>query len=580
MSPLDRVENLRPLSRGYWDVVLEGVEPGATYRIRLEGSLERPDPASRYQPDGVDGPSEVIHPHFGWSDTEWRGRPLEQYVLYELHVGTFTSEGTFEAIIPHLPYLSGLGVTMLELMPVAQFPGARNWGYDGVFPFAVQNSYGGPIGLKRLVNACHQAGLGVTLDVVYNHLGPEGNYLSDFGPYFTDRYRTPWGSAVNFDGADSDEVRRYFIENALCWLADYHIDALRLDAVHTIFDNSARPFLEELGVAVHGFAEKNGRPCYVIPESDLNDPRLVRSKDCGGFGLDAVWNDGFHHSLRVLLTGERNGYYRDYGELSQLEKAYREGFVYSGEYSQFRRRRYGSSSVDLPASKLVVFSQNHDQVGNRMLGDRLTTLVSLESLKLAAAAVLLSPFLPLLFMGEEYGERAPFLYFVSHSDPQLIEAVRRGRKEEFASFAWQGQTPDPQDVGTFLRSKLDHQLRDLEPHAVLRAFYAELLRLRRNNAALANLSKDHMKTHVLEDERTLLVRRWTVSQDLFFALCFSDSAARCELPVPDGRWHKLLDSSSAAWLGPGESAPQVVESSGNAAVCLNPEAVVLYQKEA
>ncbi len=580
LSPIDRVEDLHPLPRGYWEAELDGVSPGATYRILLDGKLERPDPASRFQPEGVHGPSEVIDPNFEWRDGSWRGLPLEQYVLYEVHVGAFTSEGTFDAVIPHLPCLAALGVTVLELMPVAQFPGTRNWGYDGVFPFAVQKSYGGPAGLKRLVDACHQTGLGVALDVVYNHLGPEGNYLGDFGPYFTDRYRTPWGQAMNFDGPWSDEVRRYFIESALCRLSEFHIDALRLDAVHAIVDNSAQPFLEELADAAHSFSEESGRLCYAIAESDLNDPRLVRPKTHGGFGLDAVWNDEFHHALRVLLTGERNGYYCDYGEVAHLEKAYREGFVYSGEYSEFRRRRHGSSSADVPAGKFVVFCQNHDQVGNRMLGERLADLVGLESLKLAAAAVLLSPFVPLLFMGEEYGERAPFLFFVDHSDPQLIEAVRRGRQKEFASFAWQGQPPDPQDVGTFLRSKLNHQLRGQEHHAVLHAFYTELLRLRRQSAALRNLSKDDMETCVFQEERTLLVRRWTSSEALFFTLCFSDTPIRCELPVPKGRWRKLLDSSDPAWLGPGEALPQEIESTGTAFLHLNPKAIVLYQKEA
>jgi maltooligosyltrehalose trehalohydrolase len=385
---------------------------------------------------------------------------------------------------------------------------------------------------------------------------------------------------MNYDGPQSDEVRRYFLENALYWLDEFHIDALRLDAVHAIVDSSAQPFLEELGDAVHSFSRESGRACYAIAESDLGDPRFVRSKTHGGLGLDAVWNDEFHHALRVLLTGERNGYYRDYGGLAQLEKAFREGFVYSGEYSEFRRRRHGRSSAGVPAGKLLVFGQNHDQVGNRMMGERLTSLVSFESLKLAAATVLLSPFLPLLFMGEEYGELAPFLFFVDHSDPKLIEAVRRGRTEEFASFAWQGQPPDPQAPGTFLRSKLNHQLRNQEQHEVLRAFYAELLRLRRRNTALANLSKDHMETRVKEEERTLLLRRWDASQELFFTLCFSDAPVRCECPITKGRWRKLLDSSAPVWLGPGESAALEFEATPKAVLNLNPKAVVLYRKEA
>ncbi len=580
LKPVDRVEELHPLPCGYWESVLEGVGPGARYRIVLDGKLERPDPASRYQPDGVHGPSEIIDSSFAWGDASWRGLPLDQFVLYELHAGAFTFEGTFDSVIPHLPGLAELGVTVLELMPVAQFPGSRNWGYDGAFPFAVQNSYGGYLGLKRLVNACHQAGLGVALDVVYNHLGPEGNYLADFGPYFTDRYRTPWGQAINFDGPGSDDVRRYFIENALYWLAEFHIDALRLDAVHAIFDHSARPFLEELADAVHAFAKESGRACYVVAESDLSDPRLVLPKLRGGLGLDAIWNDEFHHALHALVTGERNGYYRDFGKLAQLAKAYREGFVHSGEYSEFRRRRHGASSVEVPAGKFIVFSQNHDQAGNRMLGERLTELAGFESLKLAAAAVLLSPFLPLLFMGEEYGEQAPFLFFVDHSDPQLIEAVRRGRQQEFASFGWRDQPPDPQDEATFRRSKLNHQLRHQEPHAVLRRFYAELLRLRRENAALANLSKEHMETEVFQAERSLMVRRWSGSEAVFFILCFSDTPVSCALPVPKGRWRKLLDSSEPAWLGPGGALPQEIEAAGNALLRLTPKGVALYAREA
>ena len=316
-------------------------------------------------------------------------------MLYELHVGTFTAQGTFDAIVPHLDELKDLGITSIELMPVAQFPGDRNWGYDGVYPFAVQNSYGGPEGLKRLVNACHQRGLAVTLDLVYNHLGPEGNYLQDFGPYFTDRYRTPWGSAINFDGPESDEVRRFFIENALYWVTEFRVDALRLDAVHGIFDFSALHFLQELAAAVHEQAEQLNRRIYVIAESDLNDVRIVRSPELGGYGLDAQWNDDFHHALHTLLTGERTGYYEDFGRIQDLAKAFAEGFVYSGAYSPARRRRHGNSSKDLAAPRFVVFAQNHDQVGNR---HRLSALVSFEWLKLAAAVVLLSPFIPLLFI--------------------------------------------------------------------------------------------------------------------------------------------------------------------------------------
>jgi maltooligosyltrehalose trehalohydrolase len=359
-------------------------------------------------------------------------------------VGTFTPEGTFEAIIPHLDELRELGITAVELMPVAQFPGTRNWGYDGVYPFAVQNSYGGPEGLKRLVNACHGRGIAVVLDVVYNHLGPEGNYLWDFGPYFTDRYKTPWGSAINFDGPHSDPVRRLFIENALYWVTEFRMDGLRIDAVHGILDFSAYPFLEELASAVHEKAERLNRRVYVIAESDLNDTRVIRSRELGGYGLDAQWNDDFHHALHTLLTEDQTGYYQDFGRLGDLVKAFREGFVCSGQYSSYRRRRHGNSSRDIPAGCFVVFAQNHDQVGNRMRGERLSQLVCRERMKLAAGVVFLSPFIPLLFMGEEYGETAPFPYFISHSDADLVEAVRRGRREEFAAFGWSQEPPDPQ----------------------------------------------------------------------------------------------------------------------------------------
>jgi maltooligosyltrehalose trehalohydrolase len=374
-------------------------------------------------------------------------------------------------------------------MPVAQFSGARNWGYDGVFPFAVQNSYGGPLGLKRFVNACHEHGLAVVLDVVYNHIGPEGNHLAQFGPYFTDRYRTPWGQAINLDDALSDEVRHFFVSNAVEWIRDYHVDALRLDAVHAIFDNSALNFLEELGDAVHEQATALNRRIYVIAESALNDVRLIRPHELGGYGLDAQWNDDFHHALHTLLTKERAGCYVDFGNFQHIAHAFSEGFVYSGRYSVSRGRRHGNSSRVIPPAKFVVYAQNHDQIGNRMVGDRLGQICGLDAYKLAAAVVLLSPFLPLLFMGDEYGETAPFQYFVSHSDPGLIDAVRRGRKEEFAAFNWIGEPPDPQDEQTFNRSKLNHCLKKEGHHKILVEFHKELIHLRKRAAGIAPLEQ-------------------------------------------------------------------------------------------
>ena len=369
-GPDPREIAMRSEPGGYFIAMVEDVEEEARYCFRLDGGPERPDPASRFQPEGVHAASQVVSPEFDWQSAGWKGLPLEQYVLYEVHIGTFTPEGTFDAAIGQLPRLAALGVTALEIMPVAQFPGNRNWGYDGVHPFAPQNSYGGPSGLKRLVDACHRHGLAVVLDVVYNHLGPEGNYLAEFGPYFTGRYRTPWGPAMNFDGPQSDEVRRFFIENALYWVTEFRIDGLRLDAVHAITDVSAVPFLEELGEAVHRQAEALGRAVWLFPESDANDARLVRPRAAGGYGLDAQWNDGFHHALRALLTGENSGYYADYGSFGQVAKAYRDAYVYTGQYSRVRRRRHGSSTAGLAGRQFVVFSQNHDQVGNRMLGER------------------------------------------------------------------------------------------------------------------------------------------------------------------------------------------------------------------
>jgi maltooligosyltrehalose trehalohydrolase len=343
VAPQERLIPMEPHERGYHEATVDGIEPGNLYIYRLDDGKDRPDPASRFQPRGVHGPSQVMDSSFPWEDDSWSGLPLEQYVIYELHAGTFTPEGTFDAIIAHLDRLKELGVTAIELMPVAQFPGDRNWGYDGVDLFAVQSSYGGPAGLKRLVNACHRHGLAVVLDVVYNHLGPEGNYLADFGPYFTDRYRTPWGQAINFDGPGSDEVRRFFIENALYWTTEFHIDGLRLDALHAVFDSSAQPFLEELAAVVHDEADRMGRRVYLFAESDRNDPRFVRSSDSGGYGLDAHWNDDFHHALYTLLTGEQTGYYQDFGKMEDLAKAFREGFIYSGQYSPT-----GSAATALP----------------------------------------------------------------------------------------------------------------------------------------------------------------------------------------------------------------------------------------
>ncbi len=579
LAPGERLVRMEARERGYHHALVDGVEPGSLYMYRLDEGKERPDPASKFQPQGVHGPSQVVSPHFEWKEAAWTGLPLQEYTIYELHVGAFTPDGTFDAVIPHLDELKDLGITAIELMPVAQFPGARNWGYDGVYPFAVQDSYGGPEGLKRLVNACHKLGLAVVLDVVYNHLGPEGNCLAEFGPYFTDSYKTPWGAALNFDGPYSDEVRRFFIENALYWVTEFHVDALRLDAVHAIIDRSALPFLEELAEAMHQQAEQLKRRIYVIAESDLNDARLVRPRELGGYSLDAQWNEDFHHSLHALLTGERTGYYQDFGGFGQLVKAFSDGFVYSGQYSSYRRCRHGNSSRDVPAEKLVVFSRNHDQVGNRMLGERLSQLVPFEGLKLTAGVVLLSPFIPLLFMGEEYGETAPFQYFVSHSDPDLVKAVRRGRREELEAFEWEGEPPDAQDEGTFLRAKLNRGLRGKGQHRALFEFYKELFRLRKTIEALATLSKEQMEVLGYEEDQVLLLRRWSGSSEVFAVFSFADAEATMAVSIPGGRWRKLLDSADERWQGKGTSIPDMLHSEGEAALTLGPMSLALFVRE-
>ncbi|MGD0885017.1 MAG: malto-oligosyltrehalose trehalohydrolase [Thermodesulfovibrionales bacterium] len=575
----ERVIELKKQGQGYFAETIEGVYTGDRYFFVLDQSGHYPDPASRFQPDGVHGPSGVIDPdEFLWDDHEWRGTALQEFVIYELHAGTFTAEGTFETIIPHLDYLTDLGITAVELMPVAQFPGNRNWGYDGVYPFAPQNTYGGPNGLKKLINAAHKKGLSVILDVVYNHLGPEGNYLCRYGPYFTGKYRTLWGDAINFDGPFSDEVRRFFINNALYWINEYHIDALRLDAVQGIFDFSARHFLEELQEAVHAQAKASGRNIHIIAESDLNDVKVINPVARGGYGLDAQWNDDFHHALHALITSETIGYYEDFGRVEHLGNALRDGFVYSGQYSRFRKRRHGNSSKERPARQFVVFSQSHDQVGNRMAGDRLSQTQPLEKLKLAAGVVLLSPYIPLLFMGEEYGETAPFQYFISHADTSLVEAVRKGRREEFASFRWEGEAPDPQAESTFIHSQLSIALRAQGNHRVLYEFYRELIRLRKELPALSNLNKEDMEIIIFEDKHALFVRRWVNSDEVFSLYNFAEDITRAELMLPEGIWNKILESSSKQWGGDNAIAMERIDSRGSGiTISVNGHSFVLYR---
>ncbi|MGK2904764.1 MAG: malto-oligosyltrehalose trehalohydrolase, partial [Desulfuromonadales bacterium] len=558
-TPRPRLLPLEQYEQGYWRQLDSDISPGMDYQYLLDETIQRPDPASFYQPQGVHGPSRIIdHAAFSWTDQAWRGRPLVEFVIYELHVGTFTPQGTFAAVVPRLETLRELGITAIELMPVSQFPGERNWGYDGVNPFAVQNSYGGPEGLKTLVDACHDHHLAVILDVVYNHLGPEGNYLRDFGPYFTNRYRTPWGEAINFDGPGSDPVRRYFIANALYWLHHYHIDALRLDAIHAIYDFSAKHFLQELAEQVTEFTSRSERRCLLIAESDLNDVRVIRSPDHGGYGLDAQWNDDFHHALHSLLTDEEHGYYVDFGMLDDLAKAYREGFVYNWRYSPYRQRRHGSSSAEHPGRQLVVFSQNHDQVGNRPAGERLISLAGYEAAKTAAVAVCFSPCIPLLFMGEEYGEKVPFLYFVDFDDQNLQNAVRSGRKKEFRGFSWATEPPDPQSPETFRCYQLEWENRFRGNGRVLCDFYRELFRLRRVLPALAALDKECLAISVLSDKNLIILERWQGDCRILGLMNFSRQERPFHWPALPGRWQKLVDSAEPRWSGPGSYLPDSV----------------------
>ncbi|WP_243372196.1 malto-oligosyltrehalose trehalohydrolase [Geotalea sp. SG265] len=577
----DRLIDLLPENGGYFSVQVEDVLAGDTYLYLLNGNMERPDPASRFQPQGVHGPSAVVDPRrYSWQDRGWQGIPLDKYVIYELHVGVFSNEGTFAAVIPRLDYLKDLGVTAVEIMPVGQFPGNRNWGYDGVYPFAPQSSYGGPEGLRELVDACHGKGLAVILDVVYNHFGPEGNYLNDFGWYFTDRYRTPWGDAINFDGPHSDQVRDYFIGNALHWLYEYHFDALRLDAIDRIYDFGATHFLRALTDEVHRHRQLMGRQVYLIAESDLNDVRLINPPEIGGYGVDAQWNDNFHHALHALVTGEKGGYYQDFGHFEHLAKAFQEGYVYSGQYSRYRSRRHGNSAKDRPPVQFLAFAQNHDQIGNRLYGDRLAAGLPLQKLVLAAGTVLLSPYLPLLFMGEEYGEKAPFNYFVSYGDSFLIEAVRKGRKEEFAAFAWAEEALDPQAPETFQQSKLDPEARQGGEHAVLFACYRKLLSLRREVPTLGCVERKEMTVTPFEEKQVLALARRVGNSSALCVFNYSETPQDVAVELDNGKWPKLFDSAATQWGGAGETAYSTLTvTEGRVRLALVPWSFIVYRKK-
>ncbi|MCM3263391.1 malto-oligosyltrehalose trehalohydrolase [Streptomyces thermoviolaceus] len=506
-----------PQRPGWWTGEA-AAQDGSRYGFALDDGPVLPDPRSRRQPDGPDGPSAVVdHSRYTWRSSSWAGRPLPGAVVYELHVGTFTREGTFDAAAERLEHVADLGVTHVELMPVCPFPGRHGWGYEGVSLWAVHEPYGGPLGLKRFVDRAHELGLGVVLDVVHNHLGPSGNHLPRFGPYFTDTHHTPWGPAVNLDARGSDEVRDFLVGSALAWLRDYRIDGLRLDAVHALVDTRARHFLEELSAAVDALAERLGRPLFLIAESDRNDPRLITPRAEGGLGVHAQWNDDFHHALHTALTGESQGYYADFARapLAALAKTLTGGFFHDGTYSSFRGRRHGRplDRTRVPAHRLLGYAQTHDQIGNRARGERLSLLLKDSPGLLACAAVLTltAPFTPMLFMGEEWAAGTPWQFFTDHTDPELAEAVRQGRRREFAAHGWPAEeVPDPQDAATRERSCLDFSEREREPHARMLRWYRRLIALRHEQPDLTDPDLADIRVAYDEQARWLAFRRGDV----------------------------------------------------------------------
>lgn len=538
---------------GYFTIFAAGVTAGDRYFYIPDDGRQYPDPCSHDQPEGIFGPSRVVdHSRYTWKDNGWTGKPLASLILYEIHVGAFTAEGTFDAIIPRLDDLAWLGITAIELMPVAECPGERNWGYDGVFLFAVQHNYGGPDSLKRLVDACHRRGIAVYLDVVYNHLGAEGNCLKAFGPYFSTTYRTPWGEALNLDGPWADGVRHFIISNALHWGRHYHLDGLRLDAVHEIYDRSAVTIWADLSAATQHWTTLSGRSFYLIAESDSNDPRTVQpaasgaGTPCSGRGFHAQWLDDFHHALDVLLDPESKRQYEDYGELSQLAKAYTEGFVFSGEYSRFRHRSHGASSAGLSGERFVVFVQNHDLPGNRPDGARLAALLDHDRLKLAAAAVILSPYLPLIFMGEEYGDSSPFYFFSDYHDSQIAAELQLQRHRQFAGFNWDQDAPDPQLPSTFLDCLLKWGQRHEAAHRPLLEWYRRLITLRKSHPLLTDISRQYIRADILGMTGLAICRHSADRRHQLLTLFnFSPAALTTVIPYHTAgpAWTKLLGSA-------------------------------------
>lgn len=567
--------SLEKKEKGYWHLNFDKTSPGSLYKYKIDDGEIFPDPASLSQPEGVHGPSQLIRlDDFKWTDKNWKNIPLNEMIQYELHTGTFSEDGTFDGIIAKLDYLKGLGINTIEILPVAQFSGERNWGYDGVYPFAVHNSYGGANGLMKLVNSCHEKGLAVILDVVYNHFGPEGNYSSQYGHYFSGKYSTPWGKPVNFDGQYSDGVRNYVVQNALMWCRDFHIDGLRLDAIHAIYDFSAKHIMQELAENLDQLSRKMQRDFYLIAESNLNDVRYINPIEKGGYGLDAQWSDDFHHSIHTLTTQENKGYYMDFGKAEHLSKSIKEAFVYDGKYSEFRKKTYGNSTIDNPAHQFVIFNQNHDQVGNRKSGERLISLTGFETAKLIAGTMFVSPNIPMLFMGEEYGESNPFNYFVSHEDPYLNELVRKGRNEEFKDFYSDNKdAPDPSSVDTFMKSKLSWQINEDSQKKAMFDYYKTLIEIRKKNPVLKFPDKESLA--IEENDKLFTLHRWQDDNHILCLMNYSGQARSLKFPENEiNKWNKILDSSSVRFNGPGESGSSSVNSGDS--VNISKTSILIY----
>lgn len=527
---------------GYWQAACPGLKPGDRYLISVNNENAYPDPASLSQPDGVHEPSECIDLNEirKIRDEHWKGVSTSDLIIYELHIGTFTPKGTFIALQQKLDYLKDLGINAIEIMPVATFPGTRNWGYDGVYPFAVQHSYGGAIEFAKLIKACHQKGIAVILDVVYNHLGSEGNYLSAFGPYFTNKYKTPWGKAINFDDEWCDGVRHYFLENAMMWLRDFHINGLRLDAVHAIKDFSPKHFLQELSENVLKLNQKTNAQHFLIAEHDLNDIRFIEPLKRGGLGMDAQWCDKWHHAIHALMTGERQGYYADFGSLRQVVKSFNHAWIYDGNFSSHRKNIFRTSMDGQPRQCYVVYTQNHDQVGNRMMGERLSVLLDFESLKLIAGAMFVSPYIPMLFMGEEYAENSPFQYFISHGDKELLSLVREGRKNEFREFMKNAEPPDPASDDTFERSKLKWDFMEDDLKQNMLAYYKNLIALRKEQPLLSTGKHESNDAFEIPGKNAVVLIRKIGCERIIALMNFSNQILQAEIPDKENNITELL----------------------------------------